>query len=408
MKHFISAFLAVFCAVCIFLSCSDQRKNTPTDIKEITFKDPSKDYLLASNFKNIHMVQLEMKDECVISDVKRIIDTDGQLYVLTSDNEIFCFDRSTGKYLRKIGSTGEGPGEYVDITDMFYNEKEKRICVVDRVKNAIHAYTLGGEFVGSRAFDKNGDIATALIWSECAEYSPDGDVMIALQITDGFPVSDYAYTVIRPNGTAIKLDAFAPLKIEGTSMAFAKRPMARCEDGLRFFKYVNDTIFTLSDGEAVPYCRLNTGRSMPPKDVVAKMGSYRETNLYNLYKSSGYAMTFREMYECGNLIAVVPELYMMTGGYFWIDKERQEGIHILATGDFGDECFRFLQGQSIIRLVGSNGKELISAFSGATSIGAVQKQLSDGKTLKLYDKRMKTFFEKADPEGNPCLVFYEN
>lgn len=114
MKHFISAFLAVFCAVCIFLSCSDQRKNTPTDIKEITFKDPSKDYLLASNFKNIHMVQLEMKDECMISDVKRIIDTDGQLYVLTSDNEIFCFDRSTGKYLRKIGSTGEGPGEYVD------------------------------------------------------------------------------------------------------------------------------------------------------------------------------------------------------------------------------------------------------------------------------------------------------
>ena len=147
---------------------------------------------------------------------------------------------------------------------------------------------------------------------------------------------------------------------------------------------------------------------MPPKDVVAKMGSYRETNLYNLYKSSGYAMTFREMYECGNLIAIVPELYMMTGGYFWIDKERQAGIHILATGDFGDECFRFLQGQSIIRLVGSNGKELISAFSGATSIGAVQKQLSDGKTLKLYDKRMKTFFEKADPEGNPCLVFYEN
>lgn len=54
MKHFISAFLAVFCAVCIFLSCSDQRKNTPTDIKEITFKDPSKDYLLASNLEHTH------------------------------------------------------------------------------------------------------------------------------------------------------------------------------------------------------------------------------------------------------------------------------------------------------------------------------------------------------------------
>ena len=407
MKHFISAFLAVFCAVCMFLSCSEQRKNTPTDIKEIIFKDPSKDYLLASNFKNIHMVQLEMKDECVISDVKRIIDTDGQLYVLTSDNEIFCFDRSTGKYLRKIGSIGEGPGEYVDITDMFYNEKEKRICVVDRVKNAIHAYTLGGEFVGSRAFDKNGDIATALIWSECAEYSPDGDVMIALQITDGFPVSDYAYTVIRPNGTAIKLDAFAPLKIEGTSMAFAKRPMARCEDGLRFFKYVNDTIFTLSDGEAVPYCKVDLGRKMPSREMLAKMGGDLYLNIDKVFQS-GYAMPLEEIYECKNLIALIPQYYEMAGGYYWIDKEKQEGIHIIATNNFDDECFRFLQGRSIISLKGSNEKELISSFNGATVIKAVQKQLREKKDLNVYKKEMRTFFEKADPDGNPCLVFYEN
>ena len=374
----------------------------------MTFRDAPADYLIASNFRNIHMVQLEMKDECVVSDVKRIIDTDGKVFVLTSDNEIFCFDRSTGKYLSTIGSVGEGPGEYVDATDIFYDERERRICVLDRSKNAIHAYTLDGKYNGDRTPGQGGDAIAALSWAIYAERSADGSLMIASQMTGGYPSNDYAYTVVRPDGTLSSMDAFAPVKVEDYAMPFATRSIAVCEDGLRFFKFLNDTIFTLKDGEAVPYCRLNTGRSMPPKDVVAKMGSYKETNLYNLYKSSGYAMTFREMYECGNLIAIVPELYMMTGGYFWIDKERQEGIHILATGDFDDECFRFLQGQSIIRLVGSNGKELISAFSGATSIGAVQKQLSDGKTLKLYDKRMKTFFEKADPEGNPCLVFYEN
>lgn len=408
MKKVTGCLLAALCAGCALLSCAEQKMCMPAEASEMTFRDAPADYLIASNFRNIHMVQLEMKDECVVSDVKRIIDTDGKVFVLTSDNEIFCFDRSTGKYLSTIGSVGEGPGEYVDATDIFYDEREKRICVLDCTKNAIHAYTLDGKYNGDRTPGQGGDAIAALSWAICAERSADGSLMIASQMTGGYPSNDYAYTVVRPDGTLSSMDAFAPVKVEDYAMPFATRSIAVCEDGLRFFKFLNDTIFTLKDGEAVPYCRLNTGRSMPPKDVVAKMGSYKETNLYNLYKSSGYAMTFREMYECGNLIAIVPELYMMTGGYFWIDKERQEGIHILATGDFGDECFRFLQGQSIIRLVGSNGKELISAFSGATSIRAVQKQLSDGKTLKLYDKRMKTFFEKADPEGNPCLVFYEN
>lgn len=48
MKHLISGVLTLFCAVCMFLSCSDQKKNTPTYIKEITFKEATKDYLLAS------------------------------------------------------------------------------------------------------------------------------------------------------------------------------------------------------------------------------------------------------------------------------------------------------------------------------------------------------------------------
>lgn len=112
--------LAALCAGCALLSCAEQKMCMLAEASEMTFRDAPADYLIASNFRNIHMVQLEMKDECVVSDVKRIIDTDGKVFVLTSDNEIFCFDRSTGKYLCTIGSVGEGPGEYVDATDIFY------------------------------------------------------------------------------------------------------------------------------------------------------------------------------------------------------------------------------------------------------------------------------------------------
>lgn len=150
MKKVTGCLLAALCAGCALLSCAEQKMCMPAEASEITFRDAPADYLIASNFRNIHMVQLEMKDECVVSDVKRIIDTDGKVFVLTSDNEIFCFDRSTGKYLCTIGSVGEGPGEYIDATDIFYDEREKRICVLDRSKNAIHAYTLDGKYNGDR------------------------------------------------------------------------------------------------------------------------------------------------------------------------------------------------------------------------------------------------------------------
>ena len=406
MRGIIKIFMASVSAGCLLLSCGGH-KNAPSEIKEITFTEAPKDYQIASNFKSMHMVQLETTNDCLVSEIHRIIDTDGKLYVLTKDNEIFCFDRITGKYLSRIGQVGEGPGEYLEATDMFYDENEKSICVLDRLRNSIHTYTLDGGLIGDRTFGTNKDITSAMTWAMRAEHSADGSVMIASKLIGGLePSNDYAYTVVRSDGTAVKLDAFAPVKVDGYAVDFSKRPIAKCEDGLRFFKFINDTIFTLSSGKAVPYCKVNLGRKMPSKDIVAKMGSYSYSQLSKL-NQSGYAMPLDEIYECGNLIVLMPQHYT-TDGYYWIEKDTKKGIHIIASDNFDDECNRFLQGRSIIELVDSNEKELISSFCGATAIKAVQKQLSENKDLKLYDKNMRAFFEKADPEGNPCLVFYEN
>ena len=86
--------------------------------------------------------------------------------MLTKDNEIFCFDRLTGKYLSRIGQVGEGPGEYLEATDMFYDENEKSICVLDRLRNSIHTYTLDGGLIGDRTFGTNEDITSAMMQTE--------------------------------------------------------------------------------------------------------------------------------------------------------------------------------------------------------------------------------------------------
>ena len=390
------------------MSCREQKKSAPTgaDVKEVTFKEAPKDFLIASSFKNIHMIQLEAKEECLISDIRRVVDVEGKIYVLTKTNEIFCFDRATGKYIRTIGRLGEGPGEYVSAMDICYDEKEKCICVVDYYKSAIHNYSLDGRFLGDRQLDK--DIAEGVNLTVYADCAPDGNMLLSLCMPPQKPSRDYVYMMLRPDGTSTGVDVFSPVRSKIAQVEVSRHPIAKSEDGLRFFKFMNDTIFTLSGDEVVPFCKLNLGRKMPDKKILAKMGSYDLLNTVKLYKS-GYSLPLFELYEDKNYILVLTQPITLQGrDNYLINKKTLEGIHIKGSALMAVEGVMFLEGRLMPDIIDSNRNEFISWFA-PIWINCMREEIfAKNLDVKLYKKEMRTFFEKADPDGNPCLVFYEN
>ena len=408
MKHTFIRLLVLFCAGILVVSCREQKKSAPTgaDVKEVTFKEAPKDFLIASSFKNIHMIQLEAKEECLISDIKRVVDVEGKVYVLTRTNEIFCFDRATGKYIRTIGRLGEGPGEYVSAMDICYDEKEKCICVVDYYKSAIHNYSLDGRFLGDRQLDK--DTSADVNLASYADCAPDGNMLLSLHMSTNKGSRNYVYTMIRPDGTSTGVDVFSPVKTNIGITEVSKHPIAKSEDGLRFFKFLNDTIFTLSGDEVVPFCKLNLGRKMPDKKILAKMGSYDLLNTVKLYKS-GYSLPLFELYEDKNYILVLTQPITLQGREnYLINKKTLEGIHIKGSALMAVEGVMFLEGRLMPDIIDSNRNEFISWFA-PIWINCMREEIfAKNLDVKLYKKEMRTFFEKADPEGNPCLVFYEN
>ena len=408
MKHtFVRLMLLLFAGILV-VSCREQKKSTPTgaDVKEVTFKEAPKDFLIASSFKNIHMIQLEAKEECLISDIKRVVDVDGKVYVLTRTNEIYCFDRATGKYIRTIGRLGEGPGEYVSAMDICYDEKEKCICVVDYYKSAIHNYSLDGRFLGDRKFDEETAKGVNLtVYADCA---PDGNMLLSLCMPPQKPSRDYVYMMLRPDGTSTGVDVFSPVRSKIAQVEVSRHPIAKSEDGLRFFKFMNDTIFTLSGDEVVPFCKLNLGRKMIPKDVLAKMGPYEDVNAGKLYQS-GYSLPLFELYEDKNYILVLTKPLTLEGREnYLINKNTLEGIHIKGSALMAVEAVMFLEGRLMPDIIDSNRNEFISWFAPIWINCMREKIFAKNLDVKLYKKEMRTFFEKADPDGNPCLVFYEN
>ena len=408
MKHTIIRLLVLFCAGILVVSCREQKKSAPTgaDVKEVTFKEAPKDFLIASSFKNIHMIQLEATEESLISDIKRVVDVDGKVYVLTRTNEIYCFDRATGKYIRTIGRLGEGPGEYVSAMDICYDEKEKCICVVDYYKSAIHNYSLDGRFLGDRQLEK--DTAEGVNLTGYADCAPDGNMLLSLCMPPQKPSRDYVYMMLRPDGTSTGVDVFSPVRSKIAQVEVSRHPIAKSEDGLRFFKFMNDTIFTLSGDEVVPFCKLNLGRKMIPKDVLAKMGPYEDVNAGKLYQS-GYSLPLFELYEDKNYILVLTKPLTLQGREnYLINKKTLEGIHIKGSARVAVEGVMFLEGRLMPSVIDSNRNEFISWFAPVWIECMRDEIFAKNLDVKLYKKEMRTFFEKADPDGNPCLVFYEN
>jgi hypothetical protein len=83
---------------------------------------------------DITFIPLETTDECLIGDDYEICLKNNHIVVIDNTSQIYLFDK-TGKFIRKIGSRGQGPGEYllprfpVIVNDeLFIYDPAKKLC----------------------------------------------------------------------------------------------------------------------------------------------------------------------------------------------------------------------------------------------------------------------------------------
>ena len=107
----------------------NMRENSPVKLSEITGE--------------IKKVSLELTDESLIGIINRIIFKDDQLIIIEGKTEkVMLFDLQ-GKYIRQIGSKGQGPGEYPNIVDIAYDDI-KRIIFIASTSRKILCYNTDG------------------------------------------------------------------------------------------------------------------------------------------------------------------------------------------------------------------------------------------------------------------------
>ena len=112
--------------------------------------------------EKVDFVRLETTEDCIIGDISHLFFVDNKIIVadqLTSQS-IFVFDIN-GKFLNRVSHLGNGPHEYLDITDVDVTPSGL-IVIKDNVKDKLLFFEPNGKFVKER-IDIEGGMDLAFI-----------------------------------------------------------------------------------------------------------------------------------------------------------------------------------------------------------------------------------------------------
>ena len=380
-------------------SCSDKPSVQPT-VPEIVFKQ-NPDVKMSDMFNEFTFIQLESNDDCIVPEVRKIIDVSDTLVVLSSTGEVYTFNRNSGKYIGEISAKGEGPEEYVEATDIVVNAKHN-IGIIDRIKGNIKFFSLNGTFVEDKFI--NGNVG----WMNMAELANDGKLLVCNQLTGGMPPQKYAYALVGldTNESLALFDEFSPVTVGNYSTPFAEKPITAYGGELHFMKFLNDTLFSYKDGKIEPVCRMVTPKPFPSREVVRKQGDFDMAQMATISRNGNFFIGFNKIFETKNFLLLVPVISEQTG-YYWVDKTKEKGYIFPGNPEVNSILRSVVEGKLIYNTVGSTDNEVIACLSNEIFMEEL-KSIVKEPNVKPFDSKMLNFAKKVNPEGNPCLIIYSH
>ena len=150
----------------VFFSCSKNFKNSSyqitgtienedlitIDLDNADLFSPQRWTYFSSVFNKVKTIILETNKDALVTQFFKFSAYGDFLYILNSQNpkEFLIFNKE-GKFIRKIGGLGGGPGEYIHVYDFTIDPDNQIIYLLcDRV---INKYSIDGVFLGALRID---------------------------------------------------------------------------------------------------------------------------------------------------------------------------------------------------------------------------------------------------------------
>jgi hypothetical protein len=215
----------------IFNSCNKDSKET-TVIRQSEFKEKGAD--LHDIVKEERYIILD--NTIPLQYVSKVAGAGDKL--LIEDQEMLFLYSSEGKFIRQIGSKGNGPGEYLSITDYCVDNNSGKVFILSP-KYKLMVFNLEGEFEKSFIPDEN--VAFNRIVYR--------DNMLYLFDTFSFGSLIYNWIIIDTEGKRLK-EKHNYIPEYESIMYIYMDPVFENKDKIYYWNNLNDTIFEIEGLES--------------------------------------------------------------------------------------------------------------------------------------------------------------
>jgi len=134
----------IILASILFVSCEVKSKHSEEFIVNISEGIKSS---FVSQLDQIKFIPLETSDLSIIGKIQSIKIEKDKIYIVDRNTQKILIFNIQGKYLFSINKTGQGPGEYISITDMQINTSNGHIMILDETQYKMLEFNENGNFV---------------------------------------------------------------------------------------------------------------------------------------------------------------------------------------------------------------------------------------------------------------------
>ena len=137
--------LNLLCFYLLGCSSSNEKVITTFDIP----KEAQPNFALSEIAESVEYISLETSDESFLSLIQEVKFYKDKFYVGDAGGKILVFD-TNGKFLYRIGTEGEGPGEFFYVSSFVIDEKSEQLYLASGRR--LIAYTVDNEYVIEKSF----------------------------------------------------------------------------------------------------------------------------------------------------------------------------------------------------------------------------------------------------------------
>ena len=227
----------------LLYSCGKQQQtDSQTTISTIVMKDvKDTPFDLSKLSTSVKYIKLDTNDSCLIRNIKKIFYIDNQI-IIGSDDMILFFNED-GKLKNIVNQRGEGPEEYIGLSDFDICRNKGVISVLDTRGKKIMQYDLSGNFKKKIKLNH---------WSIGLQNINDS-INLLYSNNQTSPPNNDKFRIYNIN-TSILSNSFYPISSKKSNYlhVHSANNFSKCKEEILFCELYNDTIYQLSSDKCIP------------------------------------------------------------------------------------------------------------------------------------------------------------